>query len=210
MTGKELVDYLVLSGKINYDKEYTTKGYLGKLRNCNEEVGVRYKIFLNYFGDIYNIYKIIDKFTKLIVDIELNNEELIKLIDNIKFLASIEVYKKDIALNTFMGSLDSAERNKKAKINEFTIPIGTKHYYNLKTLDKRISYQLNYADRDKVCIGKMVDYDCVEEENHVKYIMYDFKNNIYDIVRNPDFNNNRNFYKQRDKNRLKLKFVKYI
>lgn len=146
---------------------------------------------------------------ELVINNGLDDMELKKVLDNITFLVNIGISNKHTILNSYITSLNEAKRNKKLKINEFTIPIGTKHAYHLKKLDNNLIYTADYLQNGKLSISKIVDHRCIEVIDGAKYIIYNENKREYIVVRNEDFNMNRKYYLNRDKDKLKIRFVKY-
>lgn len=217
MTGSQLVDYLIVTGQIkdinasilNTYEETLIKSIINALRDYKEEVGNSYKMMVAYFNNDYNLNIMLIKFVELVINNGLDDMELKKVLDNITFLVNIGISNKSTILNSYIISLNEAKRNKKLKINEFTIPIGTKHAYHLKTLDNNLIYAADYSQNSKLSISKIVDHRCIEIIDGVKYVIYNENKREYIVVRNEDFNMNRKYYLNRDKDKLKIRFVKY-
>lgn len=217
MTGSQLVDYLIVTGQIedinasilNTYEETLIKSSINALRGYKEEVGNSYKMMVAYFNNDYNLNIMLIKFVELVINNGLDDMELKKVLDNITFLVNIGISNKNTILNSYITSLNEAKRNKKLKINEFTIPIGTKHAYYLKTLDNNLIYAADYSQNSKLNISKIVGHRCIEVIDGVKYVIYNENKREYIVVRNEDFNMNRKYYLNRDKDKLKIRFVKY-
>lgn len=210
MKGNELIDFLIISGQIKNGtyEDYTINRMINSIRAYDKEIGSKYKLLATYFGDIYRPCDLLVKLEKLGVKHDLSENNLMKLIDNIRFLASAKIDKRDFALDIYISRLDKTKYNKLEKLNEFKVNIGCHGYY-LKTLDNNILYLIEPSDKDGITASKLVEYTCRTIIDHVKYVVYNFKLNDYDIVRTIEFNSNKDFYISRDKDRLKISFTKY-
>lgn len=214
MSGKELIDYLVTIGYLQVKEKYDTNSYEDRLterciRNLNsyiKDVSEVYKMFVKYFGDTFKVYEILDKIGILLVENKISQEGMKKLISNIDFLIGLGLGSKDIMLNRYIDTINNAKRGKESKIDIYKLTIGS-YSYRIK-LDHNSYYEVKLDSKGNTFIEVYQYNRVVQVIPDIEYVMLGMGK--VDIVGTKEFKGNKQYFLDRDKDRLKIYFVKHI
>lgn len=214
MSGKELIDYLIVSGELHVRpisdvetyEDRLTKRLIENLSKYKEDIKEPYKLMLNHYKNEYEVYEILDRLGLLLVVNKISPKGISDLVRNIDFLVGRKAGSKKDLLTRYLYTINDAKRNKEAKVNQFQMVIGNNDYTILFNIENYCKIRLDENRKTNAKFYK--NGKLIGTIFGVKYIM--FNSSSIDVVTNKDFDENRKYFLDRDKDRLKISFVKSI